>query len=516
MKIWLRAFVALNLLLTVVPAHAYVRGDRGTGAWVFVDFNDNRLRKEKNEVDVARARAGTNPFFVVESVADLERWLREHPQTPVGTLVLSGHSNGREFYADDVANLKALELLRLSRRAPQLKSVTGLYAWGCYTGVSSNFKSWIHALPHVAFVAGFDGVGPSGSPSAAVLDTVEAERVALEQSPDPEFVAKRLRAQPAFAITSGAIAVVSPFRRSFWFISNAEAHKERMRFSSKRECRARLAELAPIIAPDASITDFLVHYTLGGTIGSEGGQYHIERDVEGANPHSALRQVYMVLQRLMDCPDGFFTEPNTEKTLTSEGSNQILGLRDLFIYTIHSDEVLQNSAACAKDFLGAMERRLNRCGSPDFAKAHGLPSDGREALLQAMAQARRTDSRRDWVDFLNLTNPGILPASSEEVTRLKMLVMRMLSPAMLMLEEVPATFWLTPIKDASDARCKPFRESQKLAPLVEALSCEQSLDYAAFRKQNRPASGPGAADSPEAEAEAEGHAPTARPRIDIQ
>src|SRR4051794_29796946 len=70
--------------------------DRGKGVWVFLDFHN-----QPAEVAAAREEAKKNHENVERftSKEGFEEYLKTHPNTPITTLTMSGHSRGFDFMA---------------------------------------------------------------------------------------------------------------------------------------------------------------------------------------------------------------------------------------------------------------------------------------------------------------------------------------------------------------------------------------------------------------------------------
>lgn len=159
------ASLAALCLLFAGPAKADV---------VFVDANDQP--KERAEAEALAKKYGETIHVVTAGRASIDDQLSElfqkaeRGEIELGTLIVSGHSNGEWFFGKN-GGIYGLDDLakKFPKAAETVKSFIGL---GCYSATRYNALEWQRRFPDASVIAGFGGSAPSGDWSVKYLTQV--------------------------------------------------------------------------------------------------------------------------------------------------------------------------------------------------------------------------------------------------------------------------------------------------------------------------------------------------------
>jgi len=112
----------------------------------------------------------------------------------ITSIVISGHNGDRQYWGtlgwfedDDLMNA-------LEANQPVGQNLRSLYLWGCYTGITDDYKrQWKRGIPNSTMIAGYDGQSPLGSqrsakselgPSADLLEDLLVKEASLNEARD--------------------------------------------------------------------------------------------------------------------------------------------------------------------------------------------------------------------------------------------------------------------------------------------------------------------------------------------
>lgn len=131
---------------------------------VFLDVNNNK--KERETAIKAAKKAGKNIVVYPKGSEkfDYEKALVVLKNNTPETLFLSGHDGGGQFGGDRGESFSRYEIKKFLKESPEVaNNIRVLGLLGCNTGSHAEIKRWKEEFPNLAFVAGYDGIAPSGS-----------------------------------------------------------------------------------------------------------------------------------------------------------------------------------------------------------------------------------------------------------------------------------------------------------------------------------------------------------------
>lgn len=469
-----------------------------------IDLRNNYAKRGLNEGKMVEqmAKRGQNEFLRFKNFEDLHQAIAKRPNLRVDTLVLSGHATGSCFVSDEDNNdTTPVKFSELTSRFPQVFSDTNaVYYMGCNTGIWNNSKGWLQPFRHQVIFTAANGIGPSNEDGSALLiSRLEQERAALPPHPsDSDLLRARnnlLHDKAAFGAVIFGVAdadTLTAAQRSAETQTNRKPRFTRIANNSKSifrgdiyspdNCEQPLSGLENFIRSPRkngessgsfeNFFDYLDQFTHHST--------HEMRDIP-TSQFSELRRAYAFLQNLGGCSSFLTSSPRWQKIFRYNRNNPsgaicpIVdkddgGLRDKVIALIHGDNLVHNYLICARPWIDAMIKRIEKCSKKThqnfllhLQKALTASSDSsaRQMLYQAFKDSQFLDEKNSISD-----EAGNLVDSWEFV----------FDPS----QKTFPSGWMTAISSANHRACASFRALNTQAKSIPKFSCNDQIDYEDF------------------------------------
>ena len=181
------ALAATMMLVGAGTAHADI---------LFVDTNDQAI--ERRTIDELARQYGETVHIVKGDGPEIEEIFRraQAGEIELTTIVGSGHSSGTTFTG---ANGSLSGIDEMLEKYPSVRDqVRHFIGLGCYTGTRYSAAEWQGRFPNATFLAGFNGLAPSGHWSARFLRQVFTSIMTARRNAGgtDEALANRLGSDP--------------------------------------------------------------------------------------------------------------------------------------------------------------------------------------------------------------------------------------------------------------------------------------------------------------------------------
>ena len=214
----------------------------------------------------------------------------EATDRPIRSLVISGHSNGRDFWGD-FSEVSSPDVAQIFAKHPKtLETLRGIFTWGCYSTTLDKVMFWKKSFPNVSVILGFGDAAPLSNTdeSPGLLKDGLIKQHALAENTDADSVTLAFRGLSFEGDTNSAAAINS------YYVGNGFSAVE------INEAQTQCKQAQGLLSDEQH---------------SYERYFNGDLDIPADEHHSELRSYYSNLQHYTYCHFDDFEDPTTVLSL---------------------------------------------------------------------------------------------------------------------------------------------------------------------------------------------------------
>ena len=209
---------------------------------------------------------------------------------PIRSLVISGHSNGRDFWGD-FSEISAPDVAQIFAKHPKtLETLRGIFTWGCYSTTLDKVMFWKKNFPNVSVILGFGDAAPLSNTdeSPGLLKDGLIKQHSLSTKTDADSVTEAFRGLSFESDTNSAAAINS------YYVGNGFSAVE------INDAQTQCKQAQGVLSDEQR---------------SYEKYFNGDLDIPADEHHSDLRSYYSNLQHYTYCHFDDFEDPTTVLSL---------------------------------------------------------------------------------------------------------------------------------------------------------------------------------------------------------